>query len=65
MAYPESNPDQIEIQFVSLYRDDEEKIMIEKAHTIDELRHNTIMEEFDRIYDREQGFLYGDTGEPA
>ena len=65
MAYPESNPDQIEIQFVSLYRDDEEKIVIEKAHTIDELRHNTIMEEFDRIYDREQGFLYGDTGEPA
>lgn len=64
-AYPESNPDKIDIRFLSLYRADDGNVMVEEAKTIDDLQHNTIMEEFDRIYDREQGFIYANTGEPT
>ena len=57
MAYPETNPGEIDIRFVSLYAG-EEKIQCETASDIAELQHNAIMEEFDAIYDREQGILY-------
>lgn len=58
MAYPETNTDHLEIQFLSLYRDENESIQCEVASEISELQHNDIMEEFDAIYNREQGIIY-------
>ena len=58
MAYPEINTDHLEIQFLSLYRDENESIQCEVASEISELQHNDIMEEFDAIYNREQGIIY-------
>lgn len=63
VMYPESNPDHIDIKFLSLYHDESGKIVSEEASTIDDMQHNTIMEEFDRIYKREQDFIYGDPRE--
>ena len=57
-AYPESNPDQLKIQFLSLYKDNE-ALTIEQADNIGDLKHNAIMEEFDALYDREQRLIYG------
>lgn len=57
MAYPESNKDQIDIRFYSLFQEDG-MIKMESAETISNLQHNSIMEEFDAVYDREQGFIY-------
>ena len=57
MAFPESNTDQIDIRFFSLFFEDG-AIKAEMADTISELQHNIIMEEFDAIYNREQGFIY-------
>ena len=57
MAFPESNTDQIDIRFFSLFFEDA-AIKAEMADTISELQHNSIMEEFDAIYNREQGFIY-------
>ena len=57
MAFPESNTDQIDIRFFSLFFEDG-AIKAEAADTISELQHNSIMEEFDAIYNREQGFIY-------
>ena len=64
-AYPEANPDHLDIKFVSLYRPEgkDAAIQYEEASQAADLEHNTIMEEFDAIYDREQGFIYGDTRE--
>lgn len=58
MAYPETNTDHLKIQFLSLYRDENEAVQCEVASDISELEHNAIMEEFDAIYDREQGIIY-------
>lgn len=58
-AYPESNPGKIDIRFLSLYHNENGKIMVDEANTIDALHRNTITEEFDRIYDKEQGLIYG------
>lgn len=57
MAFPESNIDQIDIRFFSLFFEDG-AIKAETADTISELQHNSSMEEFDAIYNREQGFIY-------
>ena len=57
MAFPESNTDQIDIRFFSLFFEDG-AIKAEMADTNSELQHNSIMEEFDAIYNREQGFIY-------
>lgn len=58
-AYPESNPEELDIRFLSLYKD-EGKIAFECAKELQELQHNSIMEEFDALYDREQRLIYGD-----
>lgn len=62
-AYPESNVDNIDIHFVSLYRDENGKIVAEEGEEIEDLQHNMIMEEFEQIYNREQELIYGHTGE--
>ena len=58
MAYEESNPDRIDIRLYSLTKDENGDVQTESASTISDLEHNSIMEEFDAIYDREQGMLY-------
>ena len=61
-SYPQMNPDGLSIRFVSLYRPegDDTVVEYETAEQASELEHNTIMEEFETIYDREQGLIYGD-----
>ena len=61
-AYPEANEENLEIKFVSLYQTNgnDDSVQYESAYQIDELKHNSIMEEFDAIYDREQRIIYGD-----
>ena len=63
--YPEANPDHLDIKFVSLYCPEgkDAAVQYEEASQATNLEHNTIMEEFDAIYDREQGFIYGDMRE--
>lgn len=62
-TYPEENPDKLDIKFISLYRSEgDASVRYEEASQVSDLEHNTIMEEFDAIYDREQGFIYGQIG---
>ncbi len=56
-AYPKANQNTLDIRFISLYRS-EGIIRHESSHTIAELSHNSIMEEFDLLYEREQGMFY-------
>lgn len=58
-TYPAANPAKVDIQFVSLYRDEDEQISISCAPTVAELERNFIMEEFDALYDRELCILDG------
>lgn len=62
MVYPEINKDQIKIMFLSLYANDEKQIAYETVSDIDDFKHNAIAEEFDAIYDREQGIIYDRIG---
>lgn len=64
MAYPESNPDQIDIRFLSLFKKEDGQVCCETASEIGDLTNNSIMEEFDAIYDREQGFIYDSIRKP-
>lgn len=60
-VYPELNPENLDIRFMSLYRDAEtNSIKFEMEKTASDLRNNAIMEEFDAMYDREQEVIYGD-----
>ena len=59
-AYPKMNEGNLDIQFVSLYRNEEGKIRYSTAHQVSELEQNSIMEEFDALYLREQSIIYGD-----
>ncbi len=60
-SYPKANKDALDIKFISLYRQNNETgksvIQYEVAKSLAELSHNTIMEEFDYLYDREQGLI--------
>lgn len=59
--YPELNPDKLDIQFISLYRDEAtNQLQYEIEQTASDLMHNAIMQEFDAMYDREQRVIYGD-----
>ncbi len=59
--YPAKHP-KADIQFISLYKDDADggRILAQCAGTADELTHNSIMEEFDELYDREQVLMDDD-----
>ncbi len=60
-VYPELNQDNLDIQFMSLYKDEEtETVTFDTQRTASDLKHNAIMEEFDAMYDREQEVIYGD-----
>ena len=36
-----------------------DRLCFEEGRTVSELNHNSIMEEFDNLYDREQELIYG------
>lgn len=55
--YPQGKP--IEVQFVSLYHAENGKIAMEIGKELADLDHNSIMEEFDELYNREQDLIYG------
>lgn len=57
--YPEKDSSDLKFSFTSLYRS-LTGVEIETASRLTDLTHNAIMEEFDQLYDREQGLLYGD-----
>lgn len=57
-AYPAKNSTPLDINFTSLYKG-ENGIEIESAKRLIELSHNSIMEEFDALYDREQVLING------
>lgn len=57
-TYQNADKKKIQYNFLSLYRDDK-TIAYEVADTLLQLEHNAIMEEFDALYDREQGLIYG------
>ena len=60
-VYPELNPEQLDIRFMSLYRDEQAgDVKIELEKTASDLKNNAIMQEFDAMYDREQRIIYGD-----
>nr|WP_308626784.1 ATP-binding protein [uncultured Eisenbergiella sp.] len=58
-AYPELNKANLNFKFVSLFRDDNSKIKYTSAERVSELEHNSIMDEFDAMYMREQEIIYG------
>lgn len=60
-VYPELNTENLDIRFLSLYRNKEtNNIELEVQKTVTDLKHNAIIEEFDAMYDREQRVIYGD-----
>lgn len=60
-VYPELNPEQLDIRFISLFYNDETgEVNFEMAQTASDLEHNAIMQEFDAMYDRGQRLIYGD-----
>lgn len=50
----------LEYKYISLNRNIDGRIECECVNDLSDLTHNAIMEEFDAIYDREQGLIYGD-----
>ena len=49
----------LEYKFISLNRNIDDSIECESAEDLSNITHNAIMEEFDALYDREQGLIYG------
>lgn len=56
-AYKTGKEPAIDMQFVSLYKDEKGQIVAERAKSAAELKRNLIMEEFDELYDREQDLI--------
>lgn len=50
--YPKANPKNVDIKFISLFKE-MNKSNFESANNLNEIKHNSIMEEFDEIYNRE------------
>ena len=57
-VYSELNPKNLDIRFISLFRDDKtHDVKYEMKNTASDLKHNAIMQEFDAMYDREQRII--------
>ena len=56
--YQQDKKKPLQYSFLSLYKSDN-GIMLETAESLSDLSHNAVLEEFDDLYDREQGLLYG------
>lgn len=59
-SYPNTNKNNLDIRFISLYNDENNKIKAEIASETSNLKHNSILQEFDEFYRREQDLIYGD-----
>ena len=60
-SYPELNPQKLDIKFISLFRNEKTRdVHYEMKNSASDLEHNAIMQEFDAMYDREQGIIYGE-----
>ena len=60
-SYSELNPKKLDIKFISLFRDEKTRdVYYEMKNSASDLEHNAIMQEFDAMYDREQGIIYGE-----
>lgn len=57
-TYPKLNKDNLVFNFISLYKDHEGKIQYSSADCVSELENNSIMDEFDALYMREQDVIY-------
>lgn len=57
-TYQNNEKKKLQYQFFSLYREDR-TVMCESGENLLQLEHNAVMEEFDALYDREQGLIYG------
>lgn len=57
-TYQKNDKKKLQYNFMSLYRD-ERTIICESSDSLLHLEHNAIMDEFDALYDREQGLIYG------
>ncbi|MCI8741730.1 MAG: ATP-binding protein [Lachnospiraceae bacterium] len=57
-SYPKLNKSNLAFHFVSLYKDEDGKINYSSASRVSQLEHNSIMEEFDALYMREQDAIY-------
>lgn len=55
--FPAKDSPALKYSFISLYKS-ESGVDIESSDQLNTLSHNAIMEEFDQLYDREQGLLY-------
>ena len=55
--YPQGKP--IDVQFISLYHAENGKIAMDTGKELRDLDRNSIMEEFDELYNREQDLIYG------
>ncbi len=50
-VYPELNPDNLDIRFISLYKEEKtNELKYEMKNTASELEHNAIMQEFEMMY---------------
>ncbi len=60
-TYSKANPAQVDVRFFSLYQQEAEDgkahIALETGHSLNDIRHNAVMEEFDALYDRELGLM--------
>ena len=57
-VYSELNPKNLDIRFISLFRDDKtHDVKYEMKNTASDLEHNAIMQEFYAMYDREQRII--------
>ena len=54
----ELDKNKLDIKFISLFFDKNENLNLETANNTSELQHNSIMEEFDEFYNREQDMIY-------
>lgn len=59
-VYNKDGNKRIRYNFVSLYKNNDGVVQAETGSDLSDLTHNSIMEEFDNLYDREQGLIYGD-----
>ncbi len=59
--YQPKGKSNLRYNFISLFEDGS-KIRYENAFCLDDLTHNAVMEEFDDLYNREQGLIYDNRG---
>lgn len=57
-SFPKESAYKGDIRFFSLYRDSEGSVKCEQANSLSDLEYNSVMDEFDELYNRELGYIY-------